>query len=106
MNIGFSTISTIIKLKETDQINNAQISSFYNGVTQFVSTFAKNLFNKSPMSYNVVRNSVIFDPLIIYQENVGVLQSKLKKLLTHFYFIVLYLFAIYHKSILTNIQVY
>ena len=28
MNIGFSTISTITQLKETDQINNAQISSF------------------------------------------------------------------------------
>ena len=35
------------------------------------------------MSYNVVRNSVIFDPPIMCQENVGVLQSKLKKLLTH-----------------------
>ena len=32
MNIGFSTISKITKLEETDQINNAQISSFYNGV--------------------------------------------------------------------------
>ena len=47
MNIGFSTISTIIKLKETDQINNAQISSFYNGVTQFVSTFAKIFLTKA-----------------------------------------------------------
>ena len=33
------------------------------------------------MSHNVVRNSVIFDPLIACQENVGTLQSKLKKLL-------------------------
>ena len=31
----------------------------------------------------MLRNSVIFDPLIMSQENVGVLQSKLKKLLTH-----------------------
>ena len=38
MNIRFSTISTITKLKETDQIKNAQISSFYNGVIQFAST--------------------------------------------------------------------
>ena len=34
------------------------------------------------MSYSVVRNSLVFDPLIMSQENVGVLQSKLKKLLT------------------------
>ena len=74
MNIG----SLITKLKETDQINNAQISSFYSGITQFVSTIAKKLFDISPVSYNVVRNSVIFDSLIMSQENVGVLQSKLK----------------------------
>ena len=43
----------------------------------------KKLFDKSPICYYVLRNSVIFDPLIMSQENVGVLQSKLKKLLTH-----------------------
>ena len=47
MTIGFSIISTITKLKETDQINNAQISSFYNGVIQFVSTIAKKLLTKA-----------------------------------------------------------
>ena len=36
MFVGFSTISTITKLKGTDQINNAQISSFCNGVIQVV----------------------------------------------------------------------
>ena len=49
MNVAFSTISTITKLKETDQINNAQISSFYNGVIQFVSAIAKIFFDKSPI---------------------------------------------------------
>ena len=34
------------------------------------------------MSNNVVRNSAVFDPLIMSEENVGVLQSKPKKLLT------------------------
>ena len=52
------------------------------GVIQFVSTIAKTIFDKSPMSYNVVRNLVIFDPIIMFQENVGVPQSKLKKFLT------------------------
>ena len=83
MNIGFSTISTQLPSSEKHQINNAQISSFYSGVIQFVSTIAKKKkLEKIPMSFNVVRNSVIFDPLMS-QENVGVLQSKLKKLLTH-----------------------
>ena len=50
---------------------------------KFVKTIAKELSEKSPMSHNVVRNSVIFDPLIACQENVGTLQSKLKKLLDH-----------------------
>ena len=42
----------------------------------------KKKIEKIPMSFSVVRNSVIFD-LLVSQENVGVLQSKLKKLLTH-----------------------
>ena len=41
------------------------------------------LFDKSPMSYNAGRSSTIFDPLIMSQENVGVLQAKFKKLITH-----------------------
>ena len=49
----------------------------------FVTTIATRLFEKSPMSHNLVRTSVIFDPLIACQENVGTLQSKLKKLLDH-----------------------
>ena len=47
MIIVFSTISTITKLKETDQIKNAQISSFYNGVIHFVSAIAKNFVSKN-----------------------------------------------------------
>ena len=80
MSIGFAT-STITKFRETDQISRNQISSFFNNVINFVTTIAKKLFEKSPMSHNVVRNSVIFDPLIACQENVGTLQAKLKKLL-------------------------
>ena len=47
MNIRFSTISTITKLKETDQINNAEISSFYNSVIQLISTIVKTFLTKA-----------------------------------------------------------
>ena len=82
MSIGFATF-TITKLRETGQISKNQVSSFFNNVIKFVTTISKKLFEKSPVSHNVVRNSVIFDPLIACQENVGTLQSKLKKLLDH-----------------------
>ena len=76
--IGFATLSTITKIRETDQISKNYISSFFNNVIKFVTTIAKKIFEKSPLSHNVVRNSVIFDPLIACQENVGTLQCKLK----------------------------
>ena len=41
------------------------------------------LFDKSPLEYNVVRNSVIFDPQVLVNENASVLQNKVKRLLTH-----------------------
>ena len=74
---------TLALLRETYQISKNQISSFFNNVIKLVTTIAKKLFEKSPTSHNVVRNSVIFDPLIACQEHVGTLQSKLKKLFDH-----------------------
>ena len=47
MNIGFSTISTIMKLKETDQINNAQISFFLQSCYSTVIIYSFQLFQKS-----------------------------------------------------------
>ena len=35
------------------------------------------------LEYNVVRNSVLFDPQVLVDENASVLQNKLKRLLTH-----------------------
>ena len=39
--------------------------------------------DKRLLEYNVVKNSVIFDPLVLVNENASVLQNKLKRLLTH-----------------------
>ena len=86
MNIGFSTISTQLPSSEK-QIRSTMLRfHLFTGV--LLSSFQqlqkknKKKIEKIPMSFNVVRNSVIFD-LLVSQENVGVLQSKLKKLLTH-----------------------
>ena len=43
----------------------------------------KKLFDKSPLDYNVVRNSVLFNPQVLVNENASVLQNKLKRLHTH-----------------------
>ena len=48
MNIGFSTISTITQLKETDQINNAQISSFRMVLFNLLQLLQKKAFRKKP----------------------------------------------------------
>ena len=43
----------------------------------------KKLFDKSPLEYNVVRNSVIFNLQVLVNESASVLQNTLKRLLTH-----------------------
>ena len=87
MNIGFSTISTQLPSSEK-QIRSTMLR-FHLLTVVLLSSFQQlqkkkkiEKIEKIPMSFNVVRNSVIFD-LLVSQENVGVLQSKLKKLLTH-----------------------
>ena len=83
MNIGFGTRNVITELKRKDVITNTQTANFFTDVTKFIISMVKKLFDKSPLEYNVVRNSVIFNPQVLVNENASVLQNKLKRLLTH-----------------------
>ena len=83
MNIGFGTRNVITELKRKDVITNTQTANFFTDVTKFIISMVKKLFEKSLLENNVVRNSVIFDPQFLVNENASVLQNKLKRLLTH-----------------------
>ena len=83
MNIGFGTRNIITELRRKDVITNTQTANFFTDVTKFIISVVKKVFDKSPLEYNVVRNSVIFDPQALVNENASVLQNKLKRLLTH-----------------------
>ena len=83
MNIGFGTRNIITELKRKDVITNTQTANFFTDVTKFIISMVKKLFDKSPLDYNVVRNSVLFNPQVLVNENASVLQNKLKRLLTH-----------------------
>ena len=63
-------------------MNKDQISSFYNGVFQFVPNITKKT-KKNGEKLNDLQfgqPSVIFDPHIMSQQNVEILQSKPKKI--------------------------
>ena len=83
MNIGFGTRNIITELKRKDVITNTQTANFFTDVTKFIISMVKKLFDKSPLEYSVLRNSVIFDPQFLVNENASLLQNKLKRLLTH-----------------------
>ena len=46
-------------------------------------TFWCNSLGKSPIFYNIVSNSLVFDPQVVVNENIEYIQCKLKKLLEH-----------------------
>ena len=46
MSIGFATLSTITKLRETDQISKNQISSFFNNVINLLQLLQKSFLKK------------------------------------------------------------
>ena len=60
-----------------------QTANLFTDVAKFIISMVKKLFDKSPLEYSVLRNSVIFDPQFLVNENASLLQNKLKRLLTH-----------------------
>ena len=83
MNIGFGMRNSITELKRKKIITNTQTANFFTDATKFIISMVKKILDKSHFEYSVVRNSVIFDPQDLVSANASVLQSKLKRLLTH-----------------------
>ena len=96
MNIGFGTRNIITDLKRKDAIRNTQTANFFTDVTKFIISMVKKLFDKNPLECKVVRNSVIFDPQFLVNENASVFQNKLKRLHTH----------LMKRKIVTSVQCY
>ena len=96
MNIGFGTRNIITELKRKDVITNTQTANFFTDVTKFIISMVKKLFDKNPLECKVVRNSVIFDPQFLVNENASVFQNKLKRLHTH----------LMKRKIVTSVQCY
>ena len=52
-------------------------------VMLFICSAVQKLLEKSPIFYDIVCNSLVFDPQVIVNENIEDMQCKLKKLLEH-----------------------
>ena len=70
INIGFAASSTLKELKRKDLITNGQIAYFFNDVMLFICSTVQKLLEKSPIFYNIVYNSLVFDPQILVNENI------------------------------------
>ena len=80
INSGFVAATLIKKLKRKDEITQAQLKAFYEGVKLFVTATITSLLAKIPISSKIVRNACIFNPLIMNEANVDLLIMRLKVL--------------------------
>ena len=83
IDIGFAVSSTLNEFKRKDPITNGQTPLFFNDVMLFICCIVQQLLGKSSISYNIVCNSLVFDPQVVVNENIEDMQCKLKKLLEH-----------------------
>ena len=83
INIGFAASSRLKELKRKDLISNGQIASFFNDVMLFICCTVQKWLEKSPIFYNIICNSLVFDPQVVVNKNILHVQCKLKKLLEH-----------------------
>ena len=83
MNIGFATIASFTELRKKDVVTSQQVAAFMNDVITFVTLTLQKIFERSPISYLVVRCSSVFGPHQMITDSAESLQSKMKKLLHH-----------------------
>ena len=82
-NIGFATEGIIKDIEKKDIVTKEQMKSFYENVETCVKAIIDKLNERCPLTSVVVRNSVVFNPIMIVQSKVGPLIKKLKPLLQH-----------------------
>ena len=70
INTGFASSSTLKELKRKDLLTNGQIAYFFNDVMLFICSTVQKLLEKSLIFYNIVCNSLVFDPQILVNENI------------------------------------
>ena len=83
INIGFAASSTLKELSRKELITNGQIASFFNDVMLFIRFSVQKVPKKSPIFYNIVFNSLVFDLQIVVNENMEDMQCKLNNLREH-----------------------
>ena len=71
------------ELKKKDIVTNQEIKDFKKEVCKFVKATLKKIFERCPIGSVVVRNSNIFNPIVM-ANTTEVLQSQFKILLTHY----------------------
>ena len=82
-NIGFVTEGIINKLKKKDMVTKKQINDFYANVKTCIKALINKLNERCPLNSVVVRNAVVFNPILIIRSKAKILQKKLKPLLQH-----------------------
>ena len=83
INVGFAAAEVLNELKKKDIVTNQEIKDFKKKVYKFVKATLKKIFERSPIGSVVVRNSNIFNPIVM-ANTTEVLRSQFKVLLTHF----------------------
>ena len=83
MNVGFSTTAAIVDLRKKDLVTKKQIADFFSDVIIFLVSLIEKIFERSPISYLIVRYASIFDPKEMISVDAELLQSKMKKRLQH-----------------------
>ena len=83
INVGFAAAEVLHELMKKDIVTNQEIKDFKKEVYKLVKATLKKIFERSPIGSVVVRNSNIFNPIVM-ANTTEVLRSQFKVLLTHF----------------------
>ena len=81
--IGFVTQSKIKELKRKDTVTKEQLTDFYKNIKVCIKRLILKLNERCALNHVVVRNAVVFNPVLIIRSKIKYLKKKLKPILEH-----------------------
>ena len=75
LHIGFGTLDELQSLLRKDLISHADINKFRIEAREFVDTLLEKMFRKNPLSFNILKYMLVFDPKVLLSQAPSVCKS-------------------------------
>ena len=80
MFVGFGTQQELLSILKKDCVPHKDVSKFRTDAREFLVTLLEKMFDKNPISFNIVKYASVLDPKILLSQPLNVCKSLFQRL--------------------------